>query len=46
MTSPSTELTDLDAKSLLAMVTKENLQRAMDEKRIELTRKEKMVASK
>ncbi|XP_044044509.1 uncharacterized protein si:dkeyp-34c12.1 [Siniperca chuatsi] len=43
---PLTEIIDLDDKSLLAMVTKENLQRAMHEKRIELTRMEKMVANK
>lgn len=34
------------AKSLLAMVTQENIQRAMDEKRIENARLEKMVANK
>ncbi|XP_051283388.1 myosin-11 [Dicentrarchus labrax] len=46
MTSPSAELTDLDAKSLLAMVTKENVQRAIEEKMIEITRLEKMLANK
>ncbi|XP_035533738.1 cingulin-like protein 1 isoform X2 [Morone saxatilis] len=46
MTSPSAELTDLDAKSLLAMVTKENIQRAIKEKMIDITRLEKMVANK
>ncbi|KAL6115219.1 uncharacterized protein ACO6RY_00121 [Pungitius sinensis] len=46
MTSPSVDLTDLDAKSLLAMVTMRNVQRAEEEKRIELTRMEKMVANK
>ncbi|XP_020497885.2 axoneme-associated protein mst101(3)-like [Labrus bergylta] len=44
--TPLTDLTDLDAKSLLAMVTEEDVQTAMAEKRIELTRMEKMVANK
>lgn len=44
MTSPSTELTDLDTKSLLAMVTKDDIQRAMDKKRTEITRMQKMMA--
>nr|XP_040060306.1 uncharacterized protein si:dkeyp-34c12.1 [Gasterosteus aculeatus aculeatus] len=46
MTSPSAETTDLDAKSLLAMVTVNNIHRAQEEKRRELTRMEKMVANK
>ncbi|XP_071320827.1 fibrinogen- and Ig-binding protein [Trachinotus anak] len=46
MTLASAELTDLDAKSLLAMVTKEKVQRAMDEKRAELNRIEKTLANK
>lgn len=46
MTSPSAELSDLDTKSLLNMVTKENIQKAVEEKTIELTQMEKMVANK
>ncbi|KAK9523837.1 hypothetical protein VZT92_017724 [Zoarces viviparus] len=46
MTSPSTTLTDLDAKSLLAMVTEKNIRRAEEETRVELTRMEKRVANK
>lgn len=45
-TSPSVDLTDVDAKSLLAMVTKEDVQKVIDAKRIELRRMEKMVANK
>ncbi|TKS66553.1 hypothetical protein D9C73_000610 [Collichthys lucidus] len=45
-TSPSVDLTDVDAKSLLAMVTKEDVQRVIDGKRIELKRMETMVANK
>ncbi|XP_067439551.1 uncharacterized protein si:dkeyp-34c12.1 isoform X2 [Thunnus thynnus] len=46
MTSPLSELSDLDAKSLLTMVTKENVQKAVEEKRIGLTHMEKMLANK
>ncbi|TDG96333.1 hypothetical protein EPR50_G00239060 [Perca flavescens] len=46
MTSPSTDLTNLDSKSLLAMVTKENLQGVADKKGLELTRMKKMLANK
>ncbi|XP_054483288.1 uncharacterized protein LOC129116410 [Anoplopoma fimbria] len=46
MTSPSTELTNLDAKSLLAMVRKKDVQRAKKGKMIELTRLKNMVANK
>ncbi|XP_037332804.1 uncharacterized protein si:dkeyp-34c12.1 isoform X2 [Pungitius pungitius] len=46
MTSPSVDSTDLDAKSLLAMVTVRNVQRAEEEKRKELARMEKMAANK
>ncbi|KAA8579720.1 hypothetical protein FQN60_006813 [Etheostoma spectabile] len=46
VTSPSTELTNLDAKSLLAMVTKENIEITADKKRRELTQMEKMLANK
>ncbi|KAK2917487.1 hypothetical protein Q8A73_004233 [Channa argus] len=46
MTSPATEITGLDPKSLLAMVTRENVQRTMDMKRAQLARLEKMVANK
>ncbi|KAG8004564.1 OX-2 membrane glycoprotein, partial [Nibea albiflora] len=45
-TSPSVDLTDMDAKSLLAMVTKESVQRVTDEKRLELRRMEKTLANK
>nr|XP_046238872.1 uncharacterized protein LOC124055792 isoform X2 [Scatophagus argus] len=45
-TSPSTELTDVDAKSLLSVVTQEDIQRAVDKKRAELARLGKMVANK
>ncbi|XP_027147660.1 uncharacterized protein LOC104928335 isoform X2 [Larimichthys crocea] len=44
--SPSVDLTDVDAKSLLATVTKEDVQRVIDGKRTELRRMEKMVANK
>lgn len=40
------DLTDVDAKSLLATVTKEDVQRVIDGKRTELRRMEKMVANK
>uniref|UniRef100_A0A673BY51 Uncharacterized protein n=1 Tax=Sphaeramia orbicularis TaxID=375764 RepID=A0A673BY51_9TELE len=46
MTSPLTEVTDMDAKSLLAMLTKENIQRATEEKKLEIRRLEKMVKNK
>ncbi|KAM8722954.1 uncharacterized protein AB9X84_005427 isoform 2-T2 [Acanthopagrus schlegelii] len=46
VTSPLAELEDVDTKSLLAMVTKEDVQRVVDDKRIELARMEKMVANK
>ncbi|KAL7369853.1 hypothetical protein ABVT39_010658 [Epinephelus coioides] len=46
MTSLSTDLTDKDGKSLLAMVTPENIQRAIDDKRLELTQMKKMLANK
>ncbi|XP_068575725.1 inner centromere protein B [Cebidichthys violaceus] len=46
MTSPSIEFADLDAKSLLAMVTEKDIRRAEEEKRLELTRLEKRVANK
>ncbi|XP_026219290.1 axoneme-associated protein mst101(2)-like [Anabas testudineus] len=46
MTSSSGDLTDLDTKSLLAMVTKENIQTAMNKKKIQLARMEKMMANK
>ncbi|XP_022617517.1 uncharacterized protein LOC111233885 [Seriola dumerili] len=46
MTSPSAEFMDLDAKALLAMMMKEQVQRAMDEKRTELSQMEKMLAKK
>nr|XP_019959672.1 PREDICTED: uncharacterized protein LOC109640227 [Paralichthys olivaceus] len=46
MTSPLLDLTDLDAKSLLAAVTEKNVRRATDEKRVELARLEKMVEDK
>ncbi|XP_073318276.1 uncharacterized protein [Pagrus major] len=46
VTSPSAELADVDTKSLLAMVTKEDVQRVVDDKRIELARMGKMVANK
>lgn len=46
VTSPLAELEDVDTKSLLAMVTKEDVQRVVDDKRIELARMEKVVANK
>ncbi|KAM7375298.1 hypothetical protein PAMA_014410 [Pampus argenteus] len=46
MTSPSTEVSDLDTKSLLAMVTKENVDKAVEEKKNKLAQMEKMVANK
>ncbi|XP_074483539.1 uncharacterized protein LOC141763117 isoform X1 [Sebastes fasciatus] len=46
MTSPSTELTGLDAESLLALVTEENIQRATEEKRFKLARMKSMEANK
>ncbi|XP_039997656.1 stress response protein NST1 [Xiphias gladius] len=46
MTSPLTELTGLDTKSLLAMVTIESIQKATDEKRLELARMGKAVEIK
>lgn len=46
ISSPSADLTDLDTKSLLAMVTTENIHTAMDEKKTQLARKEKMVVNK
>ncbi|XP_062236947.1 fibrinogen- and Ig-binding protein isoform X2 [Platichthys flesus] len=46
MTSPTLDLTDLDAKSLLALVTEKNVLRATDEKRVELACLEKMVEDK
>ncbi|XP_042369243.1 uncharacterized protein LOC121962962 [Plectropomus leopardus] len=46
MTSPSTVLTDQDAKSLLAMVTSENIQKVMDKKKTEVARLQKMLANK
>ncbi|XP_059183919.1 uncharacterized protein si:dkeyp-34c12.1 isoform X2 [Centropristis striata] len=46
MTSPLTELTDLDAKSLLAMVTRKNIQKATDEKCVELTEMENRLENK
>lgn len=46
MTLPSAELADLDTKSLLAMVTKEDIQRVMDEKNIELARMGNMLENK
>lgn len=46
VTSPLIDLAGLDTKTLLAMVTEAKIQRAMDEKRIELAPMEKMVADK
>ncbi|XP_023275963.1 uncharacterized protein LOC111665264 isoform X2 [Seriola lalandi dorsalis] len=46
MTSPSAEFTDPDAKALLAMVTEEQVQRAVDERRTELSQMEKKLAKK
>lgn len=46
MTLPSAELADLDTKSLLAMVTKEDIQRVMDGKNIELARMGKKLENK
>ncbi|XP_035006111.2 axoneme-associated protein mst101(2) [Hippoglossus stenolepis] len=46
MTSPTLDLTDLDAKSLLALVTEKNVLKATDEKRVELACLEKMVEDK
>ncbi|KAK5847919.1 hypothetical protein PBY51_017010 [Eleginops maclovinus] len=46
MTSPSTQLADLDLNCLLDTVTRENLQRATQEKKVEITRMENMVANK
>lgn len=45
-TLPLADLADLNAKSLLAMVTKEDVQRVMNEKKTELARMEKMVENK
>ncbi|KAK2857004.1 hypothetical protein Q5P01_005739 [Channa striata] len=45
-TLPSTDLTGLDEKSLLAMVTKDKVQRTVDKKRVQISRLEKMVANK
>ncbi|CAJ1087535.1 uncharacterized protein LOC109990197 [Xyrichtys novacula] len=42
----SSDLTDLDALTLLATLTKDDVQRAVDKKRSELARMEKMVADK
>ncbi|XP_069554217.1 protein P54-like [Brachyistius frenatus] len=46
MVSPTTDLTDLDAESLLDMVTVENIQVAVKEKKIELSQMKRMVDKK
>ena len=46
MTSPLADLADVDAKTLLAMVTTDNSKKVLDEKKIELSRMTKMVANK
>ncbi|XP_034072995.1 proteoglycan 4 isoform X2 [Gymnodraco acuticeps] len=46
MTSPSTQLADLDLDCFLDTVTKETVQKATEEKRIEIPRMENMVANK
>nr|XP_020476201.1 structural maintenance of chromosomes protein 1-like isoform X1 [Monopterus albus] len=46
MTRTVTEITDVDTKALLAMVTTEDVQRVIEVKRIELSRTQKMVANK
>lgn len=43
---PSADLTDPDPRRLLALVTKEDAQRVVDEKKTELARTEKMVEEK
>lgn len=45
-TLPSAELTDLDPKCLLAMVTKEDVQRVVDGKKTGLARMKKTVENK
>ncbi|XP_047432710.1 stress response protein NST1-like [Mugil cephalus] len=46
ITLPQTDFTDLDAKSLLAMVTMENVQRAVNEKKTELAEMNKTIKKK
>lgn len=45
-TLPSADLTGLDPKGLLALVTKEDAQRVVDEKKVELAGMERMVEAK
>lgn len=45
-TAPSAEMEDLDAKALLATVSKGDVVRVMDRKRAELKRMRKMVENK
>lgn len=45
-TLPLEDFTDLDTKSLLATVTKDNVQRFMDEKKMELARMGEMMENK
>ncbi|XP_030611501.1 uncharacterized protein LOC115798694 [Archocentrus centrarchus] len=46
MTSPLADLTDMDVKSLLSMVTMKDIQDAVDKTRVELYKIERMVANK
>lgn len=45
-TLPLEDFTDLDTKSLLALVTKDDVQRFMDEKKTELARMGEMLENK